>query len=120
MKGTRKLTLSLWQVFTAAELADKAQQLSATIKDHEETELQKAEAAKAYAEELKSLRAQMSVLGRELRERGAMRPVECVVEYHTPAVGTKRTTRLDSGECVREEAMTADEMQEHLFAEEGA
>ncbi len=40
----------------------------------------------------------------------------CTVFFHTPAEATKRIVRMDTGEVVREEAMTAAECQLNMFA----
>jgi hypothetical protein len=44
-----------------------------------------------------------------------VRPVVCFVEFHSPAQGTKRIVRKDTGEFYRDEPMTGAECQSHLF-----
>lgn len=46
-----------------------------------------------------------------------MRLIECITEFHAPNVGMKRTTRLDTGEFVKEESMSSYELQENLFVD---
>jgi hypothetical protein len=73
----------------------------------------------------KELAAQMKVaileaegrcgkLALKLNQRYEMREAECTVMMHTPRAGMKSTVRVDNGEVVREEKMTAEEMQEKL------
>ncbi len=40
--------------------------------------------------------------------------VECEVTLNSPTVGRKTTYRLDTGEVVKEDRMTSDEMQQKL------
>ena len=42
--------------------------------------------------------------------------MRCAVMYHVPCEGQKRIVRTDTGEQVREEAMTEAEKQLNLFA----
>ena len=54
-------------------------------------------------------------LSRDINGGWEMRYIECVCQFHTPTIATKRIVRQDTGEVVRECAMEKDELQENLF-----
>lgn len=45
------------------------------------------------------------------------RMIKCAIDYHVPSKGYKRISREDTGEVIREEKMTAGELQDVLFPE---
>ena len=100
------------------EVNDRAQQLSSTIKQADEIEAEKKTSAKHYKDQLDALGGQIRKLSFVIRERAESRPVVCGVMYHSPSSGTKRIVRSDTGEIVRDEAMTHFEMQNNLFEDQ--
>jgi hypothetical protein len=70
---------------------------------------------KGFSEELKGLRGEIRKLSGIIRRKQENRPVICYVEFHSPVVGTKRISRKDTGEFVRDEAMSAQECQTTIF-----
>lgn len=114
----KKITLDLWHQFTPEELEAKGQELAHANLRYDEVEGLKKAASDSFKEQLEALVSQIWLLSGQVRNRGLNRPVECVAQFHTPAVGRKRIVRLDTGELVREEAMTPSECQENLFSTE--
>lgn len=97
------------------EVNDRAQQLSSTISRNDEVDAEKRASAKHYAEQLNALGGQIRKLSGVIRQRAESRPVACAVLFHSPSTGTKRIVRKDTGEVVRDEAMSQFEMQNNLF-----
>jgi hypothetical protein len=113
----RRISESLFCDFTTEEIEAKGQELSATMLAYDEVETAKKDATKEFTEQLKSLRGSIRGLSRAIKRKGEMGPVDCLVHFHVPTIGIKRIIRIDIGEIVREEPMTADERQENLFGE---
>jgi hypothetical protein len=97
------------------ELRQRGQTLSSTALEYDKVEEAKKAATKEFSEELKGLRGEMRKLSLNIRRKAETRPILCVVEFHSPVNCTKRITRLDTGEFVRDEPMTVQECQENLF-----
>ncbi len=110
---------SLWCDLDDAELLVRGQMVSDVALQYEVVEKQKKDATKAFAEQLSELRSTRLALSQAIKDKREKRMVECAVDYHSPASGMKRFTRLDTGEFVRDEPMTANEMQQNLFAADG-
>jgi hypothetical protein len=53
-------------------------------------------------------------LARKINERHEYRDAECTARLNTPRVGWKTIVRVDTGEVIREDRMTVDELQEKL------
>lgn len=104
--------------FTEEEIRDRAKQLALAVQT--QTQVQE-EQKVAQAQFKERVEAQVSLIGRLSRSINMgyeMRTIDCRIDFHTPVQGTKRLTRLDTGEFVRDEAMSPHEMQEQLFKEE--
>jgi hypothetical protein len=54
----------------------------------------------------------VSALARKINARHEMRDAECTAIMNSPRSGTKSIVRVDTGEVVREEPMTMEELQE--------
>jgi hypothetical protein len=87
-----------------------------------ETVNQKIETSAARSESMKEFKDRLTAIDERQRELSSVigtgiesRLVMCVAQYHTPVESTKRIIRLDTGEIVKEEPMTAAECQLHLF-----
>ena len=100
---------------TAEELALYARQLAAAAEAYDEVDERRADVAKDFKEQLQNLRGEIRRLARLVRSKKEKRSIACSVAFHTPVSGTKTIMRTDTGEVVREEAMTETEMQERLF-----
>jgi hypothetical protein len=112
----RPIDLELMCELTDEEVQHRAQMLGAAVVEQDEIDSRKRDAMKAFGEEQKEVAQRMRVLSRAIRARKERRMVPCVIEFHTPAQATKRTTRLDTGEIISEQAMTSEECQDHLFS----
>jgi hypothetical protein len=72
-----------------------------------------------FGERIASLRADTSSLARKFNSGYEYRNIECKVLYHEPSPAQKGIMRLDTGEVVKVQAMTFNELQEILpFTEE--
>lgn len=116
----KKITLSLWHELTNAELRQRSDDLAEHTLLYGQIEREKKAATAAFTERLESENLTCLILSREIRERGLLEQTECMVQFHTPVVGTKRIVRLDTGDIVKDEAMDGNECQEHLFEEKEA
>lgn len=65
-----------------------------------------------FAERIAASEAMIGKLSRFINNGYEHRYVECWVEMHTPAQGSKTIRRMDTGEVVKTVAMTTDELQE--------
>ncbi len=113
--ASRAIELELSCELIEEEVQYKAQQLGAAVVEQDETASRKRDAMKTFNEELEEIAQRMRLLSRAIRTRSERRLVRCAVTFHTPVQGSKRTVRLDTGELCREEPMTMEECQEHLF-----
>lgn len=111
----KEVTIELLCELDDVELGHRAQALSLTTLRIDEVEAEKAGANKEFKEELDQLRKGARKLSLTLRSRTETRPVQCIVEYNSPTPGSKRIARKDTGEFYRDEPMTPDECQTHLF-----
>jgi DNA segregation ATPase FtsK/SpoIIIE-like protein len=117
---SKEIMLELWCELDDIEMLVRGQMLGAVVAEVELVEVQKTDAMKSFTDQLKALSQQRSKLGGIIRRKAETRMVNCVVQFHAPAPGTKRITRLDTGEFVRDEPMTAAEHQGNLFTPEPA
>src|SRR5262249_39580173 len=113
----KEIDLELWCDLTDFEVQERAQQLGAAVAEYDQVDSDKKDSMKEYTEQLKEIAGRMRRLSRIIRNRTEVRIVKCTVSFHTPVAGTKRIVRLDTGEIVREEAMSIAESQQHLFVE---
>jgi hypothetical protein len=113
----KSITEELFCEFSQDEMDAKGQELSSTMLEYDNVESQKKDATKEFTDSLKELRGRMRSISKNIRRKGEARAVSCHVLFHVPAVGTKRIVRIDTGELVRDEPMSNDEMQENLFGE---
>jgi hypothetical protein len=111
----KEITLKIRVDLDDVELAQRAQELGLTTLRIDEVEDAKASVNKEFKEELTGLRERARDLSRVLNSRSEVRPLDCIVEFHVPAQGTKRIARKDTGDFLRDEPMTLQECQDHLF-----
>ena len=104
--------------YSEVELAEKRDELSSVTIGAGEVEARKADAAKGFKDQLDALYSRGHVLAVQIKARGENREIDCAVELNNPTVGIKRIVRLDTGEFVQDEAMTAEERQIGLFEAE--
>jgi endo-1,4-beta-mannosidase len=118
MGPQREMEVELACDLTEEEVQYRAQQLGAAVVEQDEVTSRKREAMKSFNEELEEIAQRMRLLSRSIRTKSERRLVRCTVAFHTPTQASKRTVRLDTGELVRDEPMSLDECQQHLFEPE--
>lgn len=101
--------------FTEIEMKTKASELSLALQRKERAEMDQKAAQAQFKERIEAQTNIISRVSREYQAGYEFRDIECGVEFHTPTLGSKRITRIDTGELVRECAMRGDELQENLF-----
>jgi hypothetical protein len=114
MRAT-EIKLCLFTTYTVDEFEAKAQELSDATTKYTEVEDRKATTAKAFKEELDRIDFEKSTLAGQVKRKGENRMIDCTVSLHEPSVGFKSIYRMDTGEFVKTEQMTRDEMQANLF-----
>lgn len=108
--------LELPCALTDEEVYSRSRMLGETVSLIDDTQAARTAAMKEFKERLVGLNETQRKLARIIRDRVESRMVRCVVRFHSPGEGMKRTVRTDTGEMVREEAMTESEKQLNLFA----
>jgi len=114
-----RVLVELWRSFSAEELQEKGEELALAEMQCDEIEAKRRESAADFAKQIKDLRGRISQLSKQIQTKGAERPTWCVARFHSPRQATKQIFRLDTGELVREEAMSETECQQKLFHEPG-
>lgn len=99
-----------------SELLQRGQELAEAQREAARVENEKRDAMKDFKEQLEEIYGRMRETGEAIREKSEFRLIACEVLFHTPAIGSKRTVRLDTGELLRDEPMTLDEQQLNLYA----
>jgi hypothetical protein len=81
-------------------------EMSADLRD------KKKELAASISVAIKESDGRVGDLARKINQRHEMRDAECTALMNTPRVGVKSIVRVDTGEVIREDRMTVDELQE--------
>jgi hypothetical protein len=102
---TRSLACSLSQ----QEILDRADKLAHLDRTIEDVEIRKAEASRAFKDEIDQHHAAARALSKEIRERATMRDVE-VVEHRDATRFVVEWIRQDTLEIVENRRMTDDEI----------
>jgi hypothetical protein len=118
MPREAKVTLDLWHEFSADQLQFQASELAASLDRRDELEMAEKVRREQFKTEMEEISGHIRRVTIGIRLRGEMRATPCTVIFHKPNVGAKTTIREDTGEVVKEEAMTPAECQEHLFPPE--
>lgn len=93
-------------------LSDK---LALACQEKYTAEEEKKSAMAGFNKRINEEAANMNHLSRLVNNGWEMRGIACRVEYNCPVAGTKRITRTDTGELVREVAMTGSEYQDTIL-----
>ena len=114
MSNERHTVESVRYQFDHAELFDLGQLLARQAAQVYDIERQKKDVLKSLSAALEH--AQNLVAGTVLKINAGyeMRDVECLITLNRPRAGVKEIVRIDTGEIVREEAMTPEELQQAL------
>jgi hypothetical protein len=111
----KQIEMQLACELSQEEIQFRAQELGVAVAEYDVIDDEKKSAMKLFKERLEVVAHRMRRLSKIVQEKREYRMVACVVEFHVPAVGSKRIVRTDTGEIVREEAMTPEERQNNLF-----
>jgi hypothetical protein len=104
--------------FSASEIRQLGADLACATRQAIEIEAAKKIAMAAFAADKKEAEGRCADLALKIERGFEMRDMECVVYLSMPKPGTKTIVRADTGECVREAAMTPEEMQSTLNFDE--
>jgi hypothetical protein len=97
------------------EMHSRSMMLVETVNQKIDTSAARTVAMKEFKDRLTAIEERQRELSNILSTGIEKRMVQCVAEFHSPVEATKRITRLDTGEVVKEEAMSAAECQLHMF-----
>lgn len=101
--------------FTEDELKWKSKDLARSVQLQTAAQEEQKAAQAQFKERIESCVASIGRLSRDINGGWEMRNIDCLVQFHTPSIATKRIIRQDTGELVRECAMEKHELQENLF-----
>jgi hypothetical protein len=101
--------------FTEEELKQKSKDLARSIQLQVAAQEEQKAAAAQFKERIETQVATIGRLSRDINGGWEMRNIDCIVQFHTPTIASKRVIRQDTGELVRECAMEKHELQENLF-----
>lgn len=101
--------------FTEEELRQKSKDLARSVQLQTAAQEEQKAAQAQFKERIESQVANIGRLSRDINGGWEMRNIDCLVQFHTPTIATKRIIRQDTGEVVRECAMEKHELQENLF-----
>lgn len=114
--GGKRIELDLPCMLSEDEVQSRSMMLVETVAQKDDVAAAKRTVTKEFNDKLTALDERQRQLAHVIRTGIETRLVACELLFHTPAEASKRTIRLDTGEVVREEAMTAAECQTHMFA----
>ena len=97
--------------FSESELREHAKDLARENTVASEAEEQKKAVVAQFTEKVASAKTKISMLSRYINNGYDHRSVECETTLDMPEKGIARVVRLDTGEVVRERAMTPSELQ---------
>lgn len=101
--------------FTEEELKAKSKDLALSVTRQARTQEEQKAAQSQFKQRIETEQAEIGRLSNNINMGWEMRNIDSIVQYHTPANGTKRVVRIDTGEIVREQAMSSFEMQQEMF-----
>ena len=113
----KQIELELLCELTDEEVQMRGLQLASAFVERDKVDAAKRDAARSFGKQLEGIDERMRRLSDAIAERREYRFVRCAVIFHSPANGTKRIVRADTGEIVREEPMTMAECQQFLFTD---
>lgn len=111
---TKKVSEYLKYTFSEDETRDNAKRLARKNQELAELELKKKQLMADLKAEMDKATADAATLARWVNDEYDFRMVECEVMLDSPREGQKTTYRIDTGEVVKTEKMSAEEMQQTL------
>lgn len=100
--------------FTEGELREFSKTMARETQDLAMAEINKKVANAQFAEEIARHQSIVSKMARNINTGYEMRLVQCEVLLDTPERGSARIVRSDTGEVIKERAMTEGEIKEAL------
>lgn len=116
IKTTREF---LKYVFTEQEIHEQGLELARVNQQVETLREEKKAVVSNYKAKIDRAETDMNVLSSNINNGYEYRNIECQVHLNTPNTGLKTVLRTDTGEIVRKEAMTPEELQYELQFESG-
>lgn len=113
-KRTARFDSPLRVTLTLEELLKEARKQSDLLKDKAALEDEKKSVTSQYKTRIDSVQTSIDVTAEKIRCGWEIRNVPCEVIYNDPKPGMKRTVRLDTGEDVNIEQMTASDREKQL------
>jgi hypothetical protein len=106
-------------ILSGAELRQAGEDLARATREAIACETDKKAAAAAYKARAEEAQSRCAALSLKITQGYEMRDLECVVYYQQPRAGLKQIVRPDTGEVLREEPMTQQEMQSEFVFDPG-
>lgn len=100
--------------FTVDELAEFSQELARHTLERSRLEQQKKEVDSQLKSQIEAENTQITMLAGNISTKHERRMIACAILWHNPSPGRATICRIDTGEVVRERAMTLEELQERL------
>lgn len=114
-----RLYESIRYVFTPDEIRELGEALAREAQTVFDLRAKKSTTAAAFGAQIKDADQRVADLTDRINNGYEMREVECMTLMETPRPGMKRIIRIDTNEAIRDEAMTAAEMQRSFGFTEG-
>lgn len=111
MKITREF---LKYQFTEPELKDKSTTLALECRNLEEVENEKKQVMSDFKSKVDGHQATISKLSNHINNGYEYRYIDCEIRMDTPLRGEKSIVRKDTGDVVKVEPMSPEEMQQEL------
>lgn len=118
MKKAKTTREFLKYEFTHDEIHDKGLELARLTSEQAAIDNERKAVASEFKAKLDGIAASMETIGKHINNGYEHRYIDCDVIFHKPNTGMKTVYRKDTGEEVRRENMSEEEMQLELeFAE---
>jgi hypothetical protein len=114
IRPPKKTEQSLRVIYTEKELLEIGKKLAEANRELETAESEKKSITGTLKAKCDSIAGRIAQHAGELTNGYTYRSIPCETRFDDPAVGMKRTVRLDSGEVIDTAAMTLAEMQSEL------
>jgi hypothetical protein len=98
-------------IFTHGEIHEKGIELARLSQESLSLEEEKKAVVADYKAKIEAKSATINVLGNHINNGYEFRMIECTIRFNDPTTGMKSTYRNDSGELVRKDSMSSEEMQ---------
>jgi hypothetical protein len=113
-KRTKSETREIVVKLTDAEIVDRAKGLSKVLTAIEDLEDEMKSKATSYKDSIKAKQVEARRLSGIVRTGEETQEKDVLIEFHSPQIGLKRTTRKDTGEELSVEKMSEYECQDIL------